>query len=324
MSAVAAEKRANAGEKRADSSDDSGRPPGRVPGEPEPEGGPLRGMRDRFAGSHGAEMSAEFFGTFILIVLGCGSVAVAIAGLPGSGRQMTSFGPADWLIIAWGWGFGVVFGVYVSSGISGAHINPAVTFALAIRRGFPWRKVPGYWFAQLAGAFTGAALVYAVYYSAIDAYNQANHIAARAQSLNTFAIFATFPAKYFHGAWAGPFIDQIVGTGILVALIAALLDTRNSAPESKLAPYLIGLVVVAIGLSYGTNAGYAINPARDLGPRLLTYAFGWGHLAFPGAGTYFSHYWWIPIAGPLAGGALGILAYDFFVGDAIRARVQGG
>jgi glycerol uptake facilitator protein len=300
----------------------TGRPPGRVPGEPRPAEGRLVALRDRLAAGHGGEVLAEFFGTFVLVLLGCGSVAVAIVGLPGSGRQATPFGPADWLIIAWGWGFGVVFGIHVCSGISGAHINPAVTLAFALRRGFPWRKVPGYWFGQLVGGFTGAALVYAVYYPAIIAYNQAQHIASRAQSLNTFAIFATFPAKYFHGSWTGPFIDQIVGTAILVALIAALLDTRNAAPAANLGPWLIGLVVVVIGLAYGTNAGYAINPARDFGPRLFTYALGWGHLAFPGGLKYFSHYWWIPIAGTFAGGALGIFAYDLFAGEALRARLR--
>ncbi|MGH3319738.1 MAG: MIP/aquaporin family protein [Streptosporangiaceae bacterium] len=300
------------------------RPPGRVPGVPEMPPNRLDRTREKLAGSHGGEMLAEFFGTFFLCLLGCGSVAVAIVGLPGSGRQVlsqTPFGPADWLIIAWGWGFGVVFGVYVCAGISGGHINPAVTLAFALRRGFPWRKVPGYWFAQVVGGFVGAALVYATYFPAINWYNAQNHL-TRPHSLNTFAIFATFPAEYFHGSWTGPFIDQVVGTAILVALIWALLDSRHMAPGSNLAPFLIGLVVVVIGMSFGTNAGYAINPARDFGPRLLAYAMGWGQVAFPGHFQWFGHYWWIPIAGPIAGGAVGAFAYDFFAGEAIRARLR--
>lgn len=296
-------------------------PPGRVPEETEPVGGGRMEFVDRLASSHGGEVLAEFFGTFVLVLLGCGSVAVAVIGLPGSGRQTAAFGPANWLIINWGWGLAVVFGVYVCAGISGAHINPAVTLAFALRRGFPWRKVPGYWFGQVAGAFVAAALVYAVYRPAIDDYNQANHIVDRAQSLNTFAIFATFPAKYFNGAWEGPFIDQIVGTAILLALIAALIDINNTAPGSNLAPFCIGLVVVVIGMAFGTNAGYAINPARDFGPRLWTYVEGWGGMSFSGDYQWFSNYWWIPIAGPLIGGVVGIVVYDLFAANAIRARM---
>ena len=279
---------------------------------------PFLPMRARLGG----EMLAEFFGTFILLALGDGSVAVAVAGLPGSGRQVlsaTPFGPANWLIIVWGWAFAVVFGVYVAGGVSGAHINPAVTLGFALRRGFPWRKVVPYWFAQVAGAFTGAALIYAVYGSAINWFNSTSH-ATRPGSLNTFAIFATFPAKYFGGSWVGPFVDQVVGTAILLALIAALIDRRNQAPQGNLSGLLIGFVVAAIGLSFGTNAGYAINPARDLGPRFFTWLAGWGRLAFPGHYQWFDNYWWIPIAGPLLGGMVGILAYDFFIGQVFRAR----
>lgn len=275
---------------------------------------------ERLRARLGGELLSEFLGTFVLILLGCGSVAVAVAGLPGSGRQEVPFGAANWLIIAWGWGLAVVFGVYIAGGVSGAHINPAVTFAFALRRGFPWSKVPSYWLAQLIGAFAAAALVYAVYWPAIDAFNATNNLAARSQSLPTFAIFATFPAEYFGGSIWGPLIDQIVGTAILLALVAALIDRRNQGPQSNLAGLLIGLVVVAIGLTYGTNAGYAINPARDLGPRLWTFLAGWGQIAFPGTYQWFSSYWWIPIVGPLIGGAVGIYVYDLFIGNALAAR----
>lgn len=270
----------------------------------------------------GGEMLAEFLGTFVLIMFGLGSVALALAGLPGSGRQTADFGPANWLIIGWGWGLAVVFGVYVAGGISGAHINPAVTLAFAVRRGFPWRKLPAYWLAQLVGAFVAAALVYAVYSPAINAYNASKGIASRATAQDTFSIFATFPAKYFAGGLWGPLLDQIVGTALLVALIAALIDRRNQAPTANLGPFLVGLVVVAIGFTFGTNAGYAINPARDLGPRLWTYIEGWGPLAFPGDGTYFDNYWWVPIVGPLVGGVVGIVVYDLVIGQVLDARAE--
>lgn len=268
----------------------------------------------------GGELLAEFLGTAVLILLGCGSVAVALAGLPGSGRQMDAFGPGNWLIIAFGWGLAVVFGVYVAGGVSGAHINPAVTLAFAVRRKFPWVKVLPYWGAQLLGAFAAAAIVYWTYADAIDAFNAADGVADRAESVDTLSIFATFPAEYFGGGTWGPMLDQIVGTAILVMLIAAIIDNRNQAPQANFAPWVIGFVVTAIGLSFGTNAGYAINPARDFGPRLLAYFAGWGEAALPGNGEWFSGYWWIPIVGPLIGGVLGILIYDLFIGQVLSAR----
>lgn len=276
-----------------------------------------RGYREGLNG----ELLAEFLGTFVLIVLGCGSVAVAVAGLPGSGRQAVAFGSANWLIISWGWGLGVIFGVYVSGGISGGHINPAVTLAFAVRRGFPWKKVLPYWGAQLLGAFLGAAVVFSAYSWAINDFNKKAGI-VRDQSLSTFSIFATFPAEYFGNSWWGPFLDQVIGTAILLVLICALIDSRNNAPLSNLAPFLVGLVVFAIGLSIGTNAGYAINPARDFGPRLWTYFLGWGDIALPGSFQWFSGYFWIPIVGPLVGGLIGIVVYDFFIGKVLTARAK--
>ncbi|MDA3630690.1 aquaporin family protein [Saccharopolyspora sp. WRP15-2] len=267
----------------------------------------------------GGEMLAEFLGTFVLILLGCASVAVAVAGLPGSGRQSDAFGPGNWLIIAFGWGFAVVFGVYVAGGVSGAHINPAVTLAFAFRRAFPWRKVVPYMFAQLVGAFIAAALVFASYSWAINAFNIKAGL-ARNQSLDTFAIFATFPAKYFDGSWWGPLLDQIVGTAILVLLIFALIDTRNTAPTANMGPFMIGMAVTVIGMTFGPNAGYAINPARDLGPRLWTFLSGWGEIALPGSYQWFSWYFWIPIVGPLVGGVIGAVVYDLFIGSVVAAR----
>ncbi|MER6166421.1 MIP/aquaporin family protein [Streptomyces violaceorubidus] len=265
-------------------------------------------------------MCAEFLGTFVLILFGIGSVAVAVAGLPGSGRQTADFGPANWLIISWGWGLAVVFGVYVAGGISGAHLNPAVTLGFAVRRDFPWRKVLPYWLAQVVGAFVAAALVYACYRWAIDA-SIAKAGETRKTSLSTYSIFATFPAEYFGDSWWGPLLDQIVGTGVLLLLICALIDTRNTAPMANLHPFLIGLVVVAIGLTFGTNAGYAINPARDFGPRLFTFFEGWGEIALPGTFQWFSGYWWIPIVGPLIGAVIGVLVYDLLVSPVLKARL---
>lgn len=264
-------------------------------------------------------MLAEFFGTFVLLLLGLGTSAVNVVGLSGSGRQTVPFGPANWLIIVFGWAFAVMLAAYLSGGISGAHFNPAVTLAFAVARKFDWRNVIPYWVAQFAGAFCGAAAVYGVYQSAIDGYNATHHL-ARPDSLDTYSIFATFPASYFHGGYVGPLVDQLVGTAILVVLIAAVIDHRNQAPAGNMAPLIIGLIIAVIGCSYGTNAGYALNPARDLGPRLFTYLMGWGKLAFSGDYGQTTQYWWIPVVGPLIGAVAGILLYDFFIGHVLDAR----
>jgi glycerol uptake facilitator protein len=267
------------------------------------------------------ELLSELLGTFVLICFGDGVVAMAVAALNQSGRGTDIFAASgDWLIIGWGWGLAVAFAVYVAGGISGAHINPAVTLAFAARRGFPWRKVPGYIAAQVVGAFLGALLVYIVYKGAVDSYERAHDITrGDPDSVTTFSIFATFPAKYL-GSWFGPFIDQVVGTAFLVAFVFAVVDELNQPPKANLAPLVIGFVVVAIGLSFGANAGYAINPARDLGPRLFAGIAGWGEVAIPGNYANVSGYLWIPIVGPFVGGLIGAFAYDLGIRDTLRAR----
>jgi glycerol uptake facilitator len=294
---------------------------------------PLRGEGrtvGRITGMYG-ELLSEFLGTFVLIAFGDGVVAMAVAALPGSGRTSsptTIFDAAgDWLLITWGWAMAVAFAVWVAGGVSGAHINPAVTLAFAARRKFAWNKVLPYWVAQVAGAFVGAALVLLVYTNAINAFNAAAGTPRNSgKALATFSIFATFPASYFHGGVAGPLIDQVVGTAFLLMFVVALIDFRNTAVGSNLAPLAIGLAVAAIGMSYGANAGYAINPARDFGPRLLAFFAGWGHVALPGsynvAGVSFSWYFWIPIVGPLIGGVIGIYIYDLFIGDVLHGRLK--
>jgi len=296
---------------------------------------PLRGegrIIGRIGGLYG-ELLAEFLGCVCLIAFGDGVVAMAVAALPGSGRTAsptTIFqASGDWLLITWGWALAVAFAVYVAGGVSGAHINPAVTLAFAVRRKFSWRKVVPYWAAQVAGCFVGAALVFLVYHYAINAYDLAAHTPKSAgNALSTYSIFATFPAKYYHGSMVGPLVDQIVGTGFLVLFVAAVIDVRNTAVGSNLGPLVIGFVVAAIGMSYGANAGYAINPARDFGPRLFAFFAGWGKVALPGTyhapGFNFSDYFWVPIAGPLIGGIIGVVVYDLFIGDVLHARLGKG
>jgi glycerol uptake facilitator protein len=268
------------------------------------------------------ELTAEFLGTAVLILFGTGSVAMAVSALNQSGRGTEIFqASGDWLLICWGWGLAVTLGVYVAGGVTGAHLNPAVTLANAWRRDFPWSKVLPYSAAQVVGAFVGAAIVYLNYHGAIDSYNSAHHIADRASAdgATTFSIFGTTPAPYFHN-WFGPFLDEVIGTALLICVLFALTDERNQPPKANIAPFVVGLVVVAIGISFGANSGYAINPARDLGPRLLAGLAGWGGNAVPGDYGDISFYMWIPIVGPLIGAGVGALVYDKLIRDVLLAR----
>ena len=276
--------------------------------------------RWRWAQTTAGELVAEFLGTMIILAFGDGVVAMVVAALPGSGRSPTAAKSSNWLLISWAWGFAVAFAVWVAGGVSGAHLNPAVTLALAARRGFSWRKVPSFWLAQVAGGFVGAALVWGDYHQAINALNHSMHIVrGTTGSLGTYSIFATFPAKYLHTPW-GPFADQVIGTAFLVGFIFAITDEYNAPIKGNLAPLGVGLIVVLVGMSFGANAGYAINPARDLGPRLWTAVVGYGKIALPGDYGNVNGYMWIPIVGPLLGAVLGGCIYDFAIRNVLIAR----
>ena len=269
-----------------------------------------------------SELLAEFFGTFVLLAFGAGVVALAVVGLPESGRTPTIFaGAGEWLLITWGWAMAVTMAVYVAGGVTGAHINPAVTVSLAVKGDFPWAKVLPYSGAQIAGAFAGAAVAYADYAPAIDMWNAAHNVVTRADpsGMTTFSIFATFPAHYYGASMLGPLFDQIVGTFFLMLFVLAIIDAMNVGVKANLAPFMVGMAVAAIGMSFGTGAGYAINPARDFGPRVFCWLMGWGTNAFPGPYGY----WWVPIVGPLIGGPLGVVAYKFFIADTLAAKAAG-
>lgn len=254
-------------------------------------------------GSTTREAAAEFLGTFILIAFGVGVVAQTVLSRNASG---------SYLAINLGWGLAVMLGVYASAGVSGAHLNPAVTIALAVRRGFPWGKVAPYALAQLLGAFAGAALVFLTYREAFDAFDGgARQILG---ATGTAGIFATYPQPFL--TIAGGFVDQVVGTALLMIGVLAVTDQKNTAPPGWLSPILVGGVVVAIGVAFGFNAGYAINPARDFGPRLFTAIAGWGPDVFTAANGW----WWVPVGAPIVGGMVGAIAYDFLV---VRYYPQG-
>jgi MIP family channel proteins len=242
------------------------------------------------------EAAAEFMGTFILIMFGVGVVAQTVLSAGANG---------SFLAINLGWGLAVMLGVYAAGGVSGAHLNPAVTLALAVTRGFPWTKVAPYTIAQIAGAFVASAIVYLTYRDAFDAFDGGVRQVAGAQ--RTAGIFATYPQPFL--TIVGGFIDQVVGTALLMAGVLAVTDQRNNAAPGWMTPVLVGGIVVAIGVAFGFNAGYAINPARDFGPRLFTAVAGWGGGVF----TAGNGWWWVPIVAPCAGAILGALAYDALV-----------
>jgi glycerol uptake facilitator len=206
--------------------------------------------------------------------------------------------------ITLGWGLAVTMGIYVAGKISGAHLNPAVTLALAVFRGFPWRKVLPYSFAQIAGAFVAAALVYQNY---LPAFHRVDP-----QLETTAGVFTTFPA--FPALLQAGFLDQVVGTGLLLLLVFAITDEFNSPPGANMAPLMIGLVVVGIGISFGGMHGYAINPARDFGPRLFTAAAGFHNNGL----TDGIRIWWVPVVAPLLGGLAGAALYDFGIRRFLR------
>jgi MIP family channel proteins len=244
------------------------------------------------------EALAEFLGTFILIVFGVGVVAQVVLSKQTAG---------SYLSINIAWGLAVTMGCYVSAGVTGAHLNPAVTLALAVHRRFAWNKVPVYALAQLAGAFVASVVVYATYREALTAFD--GGVRQVAGSQGTAGIWATYP-QAFLSVFPGGFVDQIVGTALLVGVIFGITDSRNSPAPAGLAPVVVGLLVVLIGATFGFNSGYAINPARDFGPRLFTFVGGWGAEVFRAGNGW----WWVPIVAPCIGAVLGGWIYDAFVG----------
>ena len=249
------------------------------------------------------EFIGEVFGTFILILLGDGVVANV-------GLAPRVAGTAyNWNTITIGWAFAVIIAVYVSAGISGAHLNPAVTLGLAARRGFPWKKVLPFIVAQMIGAFLGAAAVYLIYREGLVAAGMPN-------------VWSTGPGSIFGQAWFGAessgalgtygmltaSIAELFGTFVLIWGIAASGDLKNNGLKDNLGVFIVGFAVLAVGLSLGGPSGYSINPARDLGPRILGALVGTKGLFDP------QFYWLIvPVLVPAIAGPIGFWLYDVLV-----------
>ncbi len=227
----------------------------------------------------------ELIGTMLLIILGDGVVANVVLN-KSKGQN------SGWIVITAGWAFAVVVAVYAVGRVSGAHINPAVTIGLALLGKFPWSQVGPYIVAQMIGAFLGAVIVYLMYLP---------HWAVTEDKGGKLAVFSTGPAIRNYGA---NLLTEILGTFVLVLGILAI-GANEFAPG--LTPFIVGVLIWGIGLSLGGPTGYAINPARDLGPR-IAHAI----LPIPGKGDSDWGYSWIPVVGPIIGGALGALFFHFF------------
>jgi len=250
------------------------------------------------------ELIAETFGIFILILLGDGVVANV-------GLAPRLAAPAyNWNTIAFGWAFAVVIAVYVAGGVTGAHINPAVTVAMAAKRGFPWGKVVPYILAQLVGAFLGAFAVYLIYRDGLVSAGMPN-----VWSTGPGAIFDTSFWGGVGGTSVGSYsmvtasIAEFFGTMVLLWGVLAAFDDRNWGVQTKanLGALLVGFTVLAVGLSLGGPSGYSINPARDLGPRILGAIVGT-------QGLFDGLYWLIPpVLIPLIAGPIAVFCYDWFI-----------
>ncbi len=228
------------------------------------------------------DIIAEFLGTLVLIMFGDGVVAMTtIFGthVPG---QVVNGGYTN---ITLAWGIAVTLGIYISQRRSGAHLNPAVTLSLAVFRQFPWRKVLPYMIAQIAGAFLAAAIVFWNYRPAFQAFDPG--------LTQTAGVFTTFPA--FPNQLSAGLLDQVIGTALLMFLIFAVGEQ-----VTDLGPILVGLIVIAIGMAFGGMHGYAINPARDFGPRLFTAVAGFKNNGLTDGAPVF----WVPIVGPMIGALL--------------------
>ncbi|MFN7944784.1 MAG: MIP/aquaporin family protein [Blastocatellia bacterium] len=243
------------------------------------------------------ELLAEFLGTLVLITFGTAVVAQVLLSKEKNGQYLS---------INLAWGLGVTMAVYVAGGVTGAHLNPAVTLAMAMRRALSWRKVLPYWIAQTVGAFAGAAITFILYRDAFNDFDGGT------RQMATAGIFATYPQPYL--STIGGLLDQIIGTAFLLLVICAIGDARNLAPSANVGPLIVGLLVVLLGMTMGFNCGYAINPARDLGPRLFTLVAGWGGQVFS-TGNNGIPWFWVPIVGPLIGGVLGARVYDLMIGQ---------
>ncbi|KAK2862409.1 hypothetical protein Q5P01_001942 [Channa striata] len=239
---------------------------------------------------------AESLCTYVMMVFGLGSVAQVVMGEGAFGQYLS---------INLGFAVGVAMGVHVGGTVSGAHMNAAVSFTMCTFGRLAWRMLPVYVFAQLLGSFLAAGTIFAVYYEAIYDYSGGNLTVTGVKA--TAGIFATYPAPYL--SLFGGFIDQVFGTAMLLLCLMALSDQKNKPAAAGSEPLAVGLLVLLIGISLGSNSGYAINPTRDIAPRVFTAIAGWGADVFRSGNGW----WWVPLVAPPIGGVFGAGLYKVFV-----------
>nr|AXE28378.1 aquaporin [Daphnia tibetana] len=242
---------------------------------------------------------AEFVGTFILVAVGSGSVAQS---------QSTNGQKGDYFTINWGWFLGCTMGILVSAKASGGHLNPAVTMALTVAKDFPWKRLPVYWFAQYLGALVASGTVLGIYFEAIIEKKDGGEFRINFNSSEpepgSAAIFANYPAPY--SSVLTGLMEEVLSTMIFMLVICVVTNSKYSKVPTFLQPLYIGLSLLAMGVAYGSNGGYALNPARDLAPRLVTYFGGWGPRVF----SFRDYNWfWIFLVGPHVGALLGVAIF---------------
>jgi glycerol uptake facilitator protein len=259
------------------------------------------------------EMLAEVFGTFILVLLGVGGVINV-----GLAPRMASAGGWNWLTITFGWCMAVVVAVYAVGGVSGGHLNPAVTLAMAIKRGFPWSKVIPFWVAQLIGAFLGAVGLFLVYRDGLVSANLPNVWTGGPGSIFSQAFWGDMAARTAVGSYSigTATFAEAMGTAVLIWGILGAFDSKNLGVGANLGPLFVGFAVLAVGISLGGPSGYMINPARDLGPRIFALLIG--------TKSMFDGPWWIigPIIGPCLGAVAAIYLYDWCVTPFVAKKAE--
>ncbi|KAE8251677.1 hypothetical protein A4X06_0g2586 [Tilletia controversa] len=248
------------------------------------------------------EPFAEFLGTCILIIFGNGiNMQVFVSRLydPSSPK-------GDYLSVSFGWGIGTAMAIFVGGGVSGAHLNPAVTLSLAIFRGFPWKKVPQYVIAQIAGGMVGALLIYGLYVNPI-------RVVDPGKTETTAALFTTFPAEFLRSPSTRltAFYNEVLATAVLLIIILAIGDAANTPPPDGMAPLTLLWAIVGIGATLGWQTAYCLNIARDLGPRIALAILGYPADLIWSFNAYY--FLWTPILATLVGAVLGGFIYDALI-----------